>query len=496
MNYLGTEIQSTETLISTLRKHYAGAKDIYHRYGYWVNGVYYPNANTDDRSREWQRRIKPLREVTGRAVDFFALKMLPGEISIDTDQDPLKAAVEQVLKWSNFEEKKKLYLTDLALTGDLFLKVNSTMNKVFFTFVPPEDVSVFNEDWRGYLTDIRIEYEIEDENGALITYTEFWNKEYFAVWQHNLGKGRPLEDLGTPLIYEMLSQYRLDFCPFVHIKFKDIGQDNSRGMGCVTSSLPVIEEACRQATIQAKNAFRDKQTFVLSADSVDANNFTLDPIKVVKHTDVLDTSPTESQQDVTPDDIWQAPAMSKVTSLLTGIDWSGLQGIIDATMEELNQEIPALRYWAIKDATGIAAKTVGLLLDAALSQARESARSFTSGIVRCCQIALTMGIYAGLFQSALGNYAAGDFDFSISAGQAFEPSSDERAITLKTLMDAKIPQAVAMKMAGYGEDEIQETTDASAIDHQQKTEDLKAALSSINQPQKEVKNANPARSAV
>ena len=132
---------------------------------------------------------------------------------------------------------------------------------------------------------------------------------------------------------------------------------------------------------------------MLSANSVDANNFTLDPIKVIKAVDVIEAVPGESQQSVTPDDIWQLPAMCTLTSLLNGIDWSGLSNVIDSTMEELNQEIPALRYWAIKDSANLAAKTVGLLLDAALSQARESAKSFVSGLVRACQIGLTMGIY-------------------------------------------------------------------------------------------------------
>jgi hypothetical protein len=480
-NYLGDTINSQERQIETLRKFYESGPGLFHRHGYWINGVYHPNQSADELSHEWQKRIKPLRNVVPRAVDFFSLKMLPGDVSIITDDDQLKEAVEQILKWSNFDEKKKLYLTDLALTGELFLRVGIMADKVYFQYIPPEDVTAIDEDWRGYLQNIRIDYMVPGDNGVLLNHTEFWNKEYFAIWEGNLSRGTPVEELGTPIIYEMLSSYGLDFCPVVHIKFKDIGRVDFRGVGCVTQSLPVIEEACREATDLCKNAFRDRQTWVLSAASIDANNFTLDPIKVIKQVSVIDAIPGESQQNVTPDDIWQAPAMSTITSLLAGINWEGLSAIIDQTMEELNQEIPALRYWSMKDQANIAAKTVSLLLDAALSQARESARSFVSGLVRACQIALTMGIYQGLFQASLGNYAAGDFDFDVTAGQAFEPSIDDMATTMKSLKDAGIPLEASMHLAGFTDDQIDEATAQSEAEQAAKVEQLKQALTGINE---------------
>jgi hypothetical protein len=476
-----TEYKDHESLLVRLREYYASETDLFKKGGVWINGVYVANTSGEQFADEWHRRIKPLRNVVPRAVDFFGLKMLPGDLNIITDEDPLKQAVEQVLTWSNFEAKKKLYLTDLALTGDLFLRVGLLDDKVYIQYIPPEDVTALDEDWRGYLQNIRIDYMIEDAKGTLITHTEYWNKEYFATWEGNHGKTTPLDQLGLPLFYEMLSAYGLDFCPIVHIKFKDIGREDFRGVGCVTQSIPVIEEACREATSIVKAAFRDKQTWVLAAASVDANNFTLDPIKVIKAVDVIEAVPGESQQNVTPDDIWQAPAMSTITSLLAGINWPGLQMLIDATMEELTQEIPALRYWAMKDQANIAAKTVSLLLDAALSQARESAMSFIDGVERACQIGLTMGIYSGLFQSSLGTYQNGDFDFDLKGGEAFEPTLDDKAITLKGLKDAGIGLEPSMRMAGFTDDQITEAMKASEADRSKKVEDLKNALSAAGQ---------------
>jgi hypothetical protein len=482
MTVSGKQFSNDDPLvyITRLREYLESGRDLYKRTGHWVGGVFVYDTAATDFAAEWQRRIKPLRNVVPRAVDFFALKMLPGDVTIVTDADPLKAAVEQVLKWSNFAEKKKLFITDLSLTGDLFLRVATMPNKAYFQYILPEDVYSMEEDYRGYLQNIRIEYEIEADNGVLLTHTEYWDKVYFSIWDHQQGRGIPLDQLGVPKDYGLLSAYGLDFCPIVHIKFKDIGRPDHRGIGCVTPSLPVIEEASRQASIMAKTAFRDKQTFVVSAASVDANGYNISQIQVIKHLDVLDSVPGESQQDVTPDDIWQAPAMSTITSLLAGINWTGLQELVDSTMEELNQEIPALRYWSIKEGANLATKTVALLLDAALSQAREASRSFVSGLVRACQIALTMGIYQGLFDASLGNYAAGDFDFDVTAGQAFEPSMDDKAITLGALKSAGLALPSAMKLAGFSQDEIDENNDLAEQEQANKLTALKTTLTNIN----------------
>ena len=237
MTVFGNDEKSQEMLIAKLRKFYELPRDLFQRTGYWLSGVYITNTSADDFSHEWQKRTRPLRNVVPRAVDFFGLKMLPGQIEIVTDDKQLKTAVEQVLTWSNFDEKKKLFLTDLALTGELFLRVGVMNDKVYFQYIPPEDVTVIDEDWRGFLQNIRIDYMVEDEKGILITHTEYWNKEYFAVWEGNHGRDTKIEDLTNPLFYEMLSAYGLDFCPIVHIKFKDIGRVDFRGVGCVTQSL-------------------------------------------------------------------------------------------------------------------------------------------------------------------------------------------------------------------------------------------------------------------
>jgi len=455
IQYRNSELPQNE-IITKLRKYYK-SNDLYRRH-------YIHEEEDTSYHHQWYSRIKPLRNVVPRAVDFFALKMLPSDVNIITPNSSLKEAIDLILKWSNFNEKKKLYLTDLSLTGDLFLKVNVTNNKVYFQYIQPEDVVAINEDYRGYLQDIRIEYEVEDENGNLLTYTEYWNKEYFAIWETSSGRNLSLEQLGTPKTYGMLSEFGLDFCPFIHIKFKDIGKINNRGTGCVEQSLDIIDEANRQATIQGRDAFRNKQTWVLSADTVDANNFTLDPIKQIKRVYVASATPTESEQNITTpsEDIWQAPAMSKLTSLLSGIDWGGLDVVVKSTMEELRQQIPALKYYDVAE-SNISERTLSLLLDAALSQAKESGKNFINGIIRACQIGLTLGIFSGLFPSSLGTYQLGNFDFTIDAGDAFSMRIDDKILILSGLKANGIELKVAMKMAGFSEDEISKVAEVTPI---------------------------------
>jgi hypothetical protein len=293
------------------------------------------------------------------------------------------------------------------------------------------------------LTYARIDYEIENEKGEDVEYTEIWTKEYYAVYMHTYDRSTKVEDLGTPIAYGFNSEFGASFLPIVHIKFKDGARDDYRGTGCATQALDLIDELNRQATVQAKNAFRNNQSFVLSPMGIDKNNFSLETpaqINVIR-------------VDGSPDDVWIAPTATTITSLLAGIDWSGLEKVLEDGLVELHQEIPALRYFSIQDMANISEKTVTLFLDSALSQAKESARSFISGLIRMCQMCITCGSYAGVLPN-LGSYENGSFDFTIETGETFTVPLADRILMLQNLVSAKVPLESAMKICGFSEKEI------------------------------------------
>lgn len=462
--------------IELLRRYYR-SNDLYRKQ--------YVTWDTDEAAfrHEWSSRIKPLRNVVPRVVDFFSLKMLPSDIQIITDNDALKGYVNQILTWSNFNTKKKLLLSDLALTGDLFLKTNIAPDKAYFTFVSPEDVIDFHEDFRGNLLDIMIQYDVEDEFENITTYTEYWDSNYWAVWQGMQLPNATLESLGDPLQFGSTAEFGINFPPFLHVKFKDLNRPDFRGTGCVEQSLDTIDEANRQATRLAMQAIRDKNIYTMSAGSVDASGFSINPVKQVKRVSILSSNPSQSEQtNDWKDDIFELPPMSQVTNLISSVDWNAIQGILDATMLELSEQLPALKYYNIKE-SNISVETLTLLLDASLSQAKEAGRSFTNAIVKACGIALTMGISQGLFP-AFGSYDAGDFAFEINSGEPFALGVTARATLLTSLKGAGMSLETAMKLAGYQQSEIDEAVAGAEAqiqkDQAAKTAGLASTLSLIS----------------
>jgi hypothetical protein len=465
-------LNSERDMIGKLRRYYASNHLYERRFGY--------DEDEEGYRREWHRHVLPLRNVIPRVVDFFAIKMLPSDIKVLTANAELKAAVEKILAWSNFNDKKKLLLSDLALVGENFLKVNVLPDKCFFEYVRPEDVVLIDEDYRGNLQSIRIEYEVMTDTGQLETYTEYWNKEMFGIWQGQRVGNTKIEDMGDPLTWGATSEFGIDFVPFAHMKFKDLNRLDFRGTGAVEQSLDVIDEANRQASRLAQQAFRDKPIYTIAADSVDANGFTLSPIKQIKKTHVVSANPTASEQNVSwQDDIWELPAMSKLTSLLVGINWAELKGIVDSTMQELSEQLPALKYYDVRE-SNVSPQTLALMLDASLSQAKESSRSFINGITRACQIGLTMGIASGLFPASLGSYAAGDFEFTIDAGEAFALGVQERVDLLNAFITAGVALPEAMKLSGYTREEIDAVTTGAQVAMQNKQAVLASTFNLVN----------------
>ena len=440
---------------------------------YSSNGLYehkyYFNHLDDEDTEEfaqfiylWESRNKALRNVSPRVVDFFALKMLPSNIQIITIKDDLKDIVNQILKWSNFDGNKQHLLSDFALTGDLFIKLVINPDKVFFEYLAPEDVAEIHED-RGFLTDIRIQYSITDDDGKSVDYVEFWDKNHYSVWEGNSIKDRKLEELGDPTNYGLLSEFGISFCPFIHIKFKDLGRPDFMGTGCVEQSLDLIDEVNRTSTNLALQAFREKPVFAVSAKEADSSNFSMTKPTLKKMIHKWTTPTTGGEQNVSSTDVfWQLSAGSTITSLLAGVNWAELDGIIESSMIELSEQLPALKYYAIKE-SNISNKTLSLLLDAPLSQAKSAGITFTNAIIRACQMCITAGIFSGLFSTSLGKFEKGDFDFTIDSGEVFAMGIEDKITILSGLKANGIELKVAMKMAGFSDDEINKIVDVPII---------------------------------
>lgn len=415
-----------------------------------------------------------LRTVVNRSVEFYASKMLPGsEIKVTAKDAVLQESIEGVIKDSNIANNKLPMIRGFSLYGDSFIRVRGDKEKSYLEDISPFYVTDFGEDSRGFLTYLRIDIPILADNDTLENYTEYWDQETqtFRIWQGQSNtRTTPLDQLGSAKETTLFSELGIDFIPIVHTKFKDNG--DLRGIGCTNHALDKIYEANRVATRLHDLLFAfGEPVFVASANSTDAQGRPLPPPRV--DTSASNAPVSSSAASSVTGVIGQIfgrlislPGMAKIESLIPNIDYSDALLILNAQMEELEKDLPELRWYALSptEQSAMSGKALRTLLGAAIDRANEARHNFLSSLSRAFEMALTIGIYNGLFPATLGNFDSGDFAHELQVDSAWGESVDEKAETMAALTGAGVPAKSAMALAGFTEQQIADAFPAGVGD--------------------------------
>ena len=391
--------------------------------------------------------LKPLRDVANRSVEFYANKIIPGSVEVVTTDEQLKSAIEQILKWSQFDGQRQRWMRGMSKHGDLFIKVNVTDDKVFIEQIDCRYVVEFEEDARGILQEIRIEIPQTDDEGRELYYVEYWEPEYYSTWETTVA-GMELDQLGTPVDYNTTASLGVNFIPIVHVKFKDVG--NPRGIGCFTHALDKIDEANRQATNLAQMIFKNAEgLWVQQSANFDKEGRPMAPAPIKDKTGNF-----TQNLELTKGAFVRMPAGSELVSTIPNIPYEAVRQIANDMVMELSEDLPELKYYSLQPGANISGKALGMLLAGAIDRAQEAGRNFRGALVRAVQMALTMGVFAQVLDAGLGTYANGDFDHDYNFGQYFQPDTLEKANEFSTLVGGGVPMESAMKIAGYTQEEI------------------------------------------
>jgi len=411
-----------------------------------------------------------LRTVVNRSVEFFASKMLPGkEIKVmayiggelptegeEQPNRPLIDAIDQVIKDSNIGNNKPAMIRGFALYGDSFIRVRGDKVNTYLEDISPFFVTDFDEDTRGFLTYLRIDIPVLGDNDLPENYVEVWDAETktLEIWQGQTSRTTPVKQLGQPKEVTAFSELGIDFIPVVHTKFKDNG--DPRGQGCVYHALDKIYEANRVATRLHDLLFAfGEPVFVASANATDNQGRPLPAPRV----EAVATSAPSGLTGVVGELIGRMiklPGLTTLNSLIPNIDYADALLILNAQMEEIEKDLPELRWYSLSPteqsaSSGTALKT---LLGAAVDRATEARNNFMSSLSRAFEMAITIGIYNGVFPSSLGTFDSGDFDHELQVDSAWGESVDEKAATMAALTGAGVPAKSAMKLAGFTDQQI------------------------------------------
>lgn len=409
-----------------------------------------------------------LRTVVNRSVEFYASKMIPGkEFKVltgddETENTELQEAIEQVIKDSNLANNKAPMIRGFSLYGDSFVRVRGDKEKTYLEDISPFYVTDFSEDSRNFLTYLRIDIPVLDDNDLPANYTEEWDvdTQTFRSWQGQTTRTTLITELGSPKEVMAFSELGIDFIPVVHTKFRDNG--DPRGQGCVYHALDKIFEANRVATRLHDLLFAfGEPVFIASANDKDAQGRPLPPPRVDTSSG---NSPVPSSPTVTGvlgqifGRMISLPGMATINSLIPDVDYADALAILNAQMEELEKDLPELRWYALSptEQSAMSGAALRTLLGAAVDRANEARNNFLASLSRAFEMALTIGIYNGMFPSSLGTFDSGDFEHELQVDSAWGESVSDKAAVMAALTGAGVPAKSAMLLAGFTSAQVEE----------------------------------------
>lgn len=378
-------------------------------------------------------KAKALRNPAHRDVEFFAMHLWPGTLPdampVKSDNARLPDAVGKILAWSNWNANKQVAARWLPKYGDLFLKAVQTENKrrAYVQLIEPSHVTNFEKDERGFVVWIRLDVPLDTDgsnDGKRKTHTEVWDKAQgaYTAWEHDQASETDLDKLGTPKEQKPLSSMGIDFVPFTHAKFQDVGA--KRGAPAFWYALEQIDELNSMATRLHSMFFRyGKALWALSRNEAGANAVSIEDLERV-----MEDGKDEGEEIELGDETFMTlPGLSTLESLVPELPYEAARNMLSDQYEEVENQLPELLYFVAKDKGDPSGRALRLKLAPATKRALEARGNGEAALIQAVQMALTLAKNAGLFGAEIGSFERGDFDFSFDERDVMPLSEEEKA---------------------------------------------------------------------
>lgn len=408
--------------------------------------------------------MMPLRNPTFRIVEFYSSHLWPGSLDealqIETENANLADAITRVWQWSNFQSTKQVLARDLALYGEMYIKVASDIpGKVYFQRLDPGDVTDIELDVRGYPTYLRLDIPTKNPDpaqGGILMHTEVWDKarDSMKIWLTPTATNAMPDLSAAPAVdMSMMGELGIDFIPVAHAKFRDVGDD--RGQSAIMPIIDKIDEANRQATRLAQIMFRyNRALWVATAGGLDKDGRQIPAI------DVGIPEPVS----VGDDTVMSLPGASDIKPLVPSVNFDAYREMLLDTMAELEQDAPEMGYSKLfqkisNDVSGVA---IRMMLAPAVARVEEARGNGWMAIIRADQMAITLAQIMGLPDFQVGTFETGDLEHQFTETDVLPLSRREEAeadLAVATAVSAKITagwsERQALMDAGLSEADVE-----------------------------------------
>lgn len=461
---------------------------------YAVRYEYFQNKNLYHHLYRWGLAEAPMdtaKNPVPSAVGFYVANVITGDLTVvpippdeelssgevppPQESTALADAVDEIWEWSNFILLKKNYTRAAAIFGDSFLKVaervdaDGLVSSVYLQLVEVEFVRYCVVDERGIIQEIRVDVprmtSVFGNRTREHILVEIWRKEwedegtggvkYYEVEGTTAPKD---EELPDPEKFSSFTDLGYDFIPIVWSQ-------------CDTPWWGVTDQIDYYNGLAWKSKRQNTPLGLLRANSVDSEGRPMPAPTTV--------TPTFQEIGNGAVSVVKLPGKTDFEWGGGAIDFAALQRDMETVWDGIVGSLPEYQAATLDNVANIAAETLMLLLNSAGQRVLSMRETLERALVRAQMMALTIGQVAGLPGFApgeIGTYESGDLNHVFEERDVFEPTLAVRVAILKDLTAAQIPGRLALRIAQFPQDIIDEYDTAAMEDAMRQRTTLAAQL--------------------
>lgn len=369
----------------------------------YENSIFDRSLDTLWRTYKQEQRlasfIRSIDNITPKLVDFYRGAVYPGVLSADGQDlpdgvpsmvelavpaanaaraDDLKAAVAQILRWSNFQQTQADYVMWGAALGEVALEAVDLVDRSKVQIVPryPGEIAEFELGDEGNVTYYATEFERVERTRSGSGWTE---ERYQYRKEVDREEIRYFKD-GSPFAYgdvPAVIPNPYEFVPLVWVRHESRGGD--RGAPAIAGSLPTYEAINHLLAVLMKDIEKvSRSPYVLVTDDTLSPALSAAAEAALAGAEIkLDMLKTNNPGSGFP--IESGMQVAAVLELIVHLTKTIERNHPEATMWERLREMSQI--------TGPAARR--LIGDTLMRVARVSA-NYDDGLVRACQMTLSM----------------------------------------------------------------------------------------------------------
>ncbi|MDQ3541026.1 MAG: hypothetical protein M3440_10085, partial [Chloroflexota bacterium] len=453
-----------------------------------LRSLYYGNSAYADLARQryddgesWAS-IKELRMLANAVSEAYVALTMPGglpdalplEFAADNAHaENVRDRIHDVWTWSNWAQRKQLFIRYQAMLGNAYLYVASRADldgkadRVYFHLPEPEHITDLDTDERGYLTYIRTDVPVsdrEDPENPYVETAEWWKAhDSYRMWRTLIPQYGDGKRLGAPEKDDSMRQdYGIDFVPFVHAKHRDTG--DVYGLAPIMTAIEKQHELNRKATAFSQQLYRHgKPDMLLQATGGQTNGVYAPPPPIT-------TNSASGSVEVAGEKMWTAPPGWTIGHMIANVNYTAHMAGIDQDIAHLaTTDLPELNWYRLSQSGGDASgRALQTLLKPAIAKIEEARGNAETALARADMMALTIGQFAELkdFDAAsIGTYEDGSYDHQFTA-RSVVPAGDEeqgavdlaRVQRVKAWTDAGLGIDAAMRLESFSGEQIKTAT--------------------------------------